>query len=153
MKSNHSHWFCQHIALPGKMQDNFAFANPLSVQYLSFNNVYFTGGKSLFCILCMQWQWLQCVAECRDDSDICADHPGAWLLFKTLFSPEAFGRWEEVIYISSSRWNSWRLKHFSSFSLPLHRSSQTRRLPRSCKINYFPGITIIWCEESKATSV
>lgn len=33
------------------MQDNFAFGNPLSAQYLSFNNVCFTGGNSLFCIL------------------------------------------------------------------------------------------------------
>lgn len=53
--------------------------------------------------------------RCRDDCDICADHPGAWLLFKTLFSPEAFGRWEEVIYISSSRWKSWPLKRFFIF--------------------------------------
>lgn len=41
----------------------FAFGNPLSVQHLSFNNVCFIGGKSLFGILRTRWQWLLWVAE------------------------------------------------------------------------------------------
>lgn len=156
MESNDNHRFCRHRALPGKMRDHFAFVNPLSVDYLSFNNVCFTGGISLLCKLCTQRQWPQFSVLPSVQRRLQYLRSSSWRVITIQDFVLSRGIWEmgrsDLHLILTVKFTAAKTLFHLSRCLSVGARKQGGCRSRVKSI-IFRGITIIWCEESKATSV